>query len=415
MGKVQIQEYKVANLPLSKIKLDDTNPNVVPKETMEAIRKIMKKYGYLDPVIVDKNHVMVDGEHRFKIYKEFGKTEIPTIIATKCDTVTDRKMLRQYLNKVRGKHDKKKDAFEFKAIFDEGKLDEFTAILGTPIEDIQRQLEKEFDLTFAQKETTLPEKPAKPKSKLGDIYQLGRHKIMCGDCTFKENIDKLFQTKTVDQLVTDPPYGVDYTKSKEDYLSRLRNSKNTHKGVRVKIDVLNDALEDYKQFFKSFLQIIPFSNYNTFHIFMSGQQLHALRHAIDELGLTWSDYLVWVKNQFVLGRKDYKARHEFIVYGWKGRHKFYGSNAESTVFEYDKPLVNDLHPTMKPLELVSNLIRDGSKKGMIVCDTFLGSGTTLIACEQTGRTCYGTELDPGYVDVIIQRWEKLTGKKAKKL
>lgn len=415
MGKVQIQEYKVTNLPLSKIKLDDTNPNIVPKETMEAIRKIMKKYGYLDPIIVDKNHVMVDGEHRFKIYKEFGKTEIPTIIATKCDTVTDRKMLRQYLNKVRGRHDKKKDAFEFKAIFEQGKLDEFTAILGTPIEDIQRQLEKEFDLTFVKPEQEIPSVPKNPKTKLGDIYQLGKHRILCGDCTIKENIDKLFQSKTVDQLVTDPPYGVDYTKSKEDYLSRLRNSKNTHKGVRVKIDVLNDALEDYKQFFKSFLQIIPFSSYNTFHIFMSGQQLHALRHAIDESGLTWSDYLVWVKNQFVLGRKDYKARHEFIVYGWKGRHKFYGSNAESTVFEYDKPLVNDLHPTMKPLELVSNLIRDGSKKGMTVCDPFLGSGTTLIACEQSGRTCYGTELDPGYVDVIIARWEKLTGKKAKKL
>lgn len=206
MGKTQIQEYKVQNLSLKKIKLDDTNPNVVPKETMESIRKIMKKYGYLDPIIVDSNHVMVDGEHRFKIYQEFGKTEIPTIIATKCNTETERKMLRQYLNKVRGRHDKKKDAFEFKAIFDDGKLDEFTQILGTPIEDIQRQLEKEFDLTFAKQETSLPEKPAKPKSKIGDIYQLGRHRIMCGDCTNPKHIAKLLKGKKIDQLMTDPPW-----------------------------------------------------------------------------------------------------------------------------------------------------------------------------------------------------------------
>jgi DNA modification methylase len=408
--KTQIQEYKVVKIPLSKIKLDDTNPNVVPKETMASIRKIMKKYGYLDPVIVDKNHVMVDGEHRFKIYQEFGKTEIPTIIATKCSTTTDRKMLRQYLNKVRGKHDKKKDALEFKAIFEDGHLDEFTKILGTPIEDIQRQLEKEFDLTFGVQETDpVPERPAKPKSKLGEIYQLGRHKIMCGDCTNPKHVEKLLNGKTVDQLLTDPPYGVDYAK-KNEYLNRF------DRGNRIQKAYANDERKkNFADFFSRFLKLIPFSDYNTAYIFMSGRQYKPLLEAAESAGLYHGTDLVWVKNNHVLGPSDYLPKHELCFYGWKGRHKFYGPVNVTTVLEYDKPQVNDLHPTMKPVEMFAQLLQDGSKKGATIYEPFLGSGTTLIASEQTGRTCYGMELDPGYVDVIITRWENLTGKKVKKL
>jgi len=410
VAKTQVQEYKVVNLPLSKIKLDDSNPNIVPKETMEAIRKIMKKYGYLDPVVIDKNHIMVDGEHRFQIYKEFGKTEIPTIIATKCNTTADRKMLRQYLNKVRGRHDKKKDVFEFKAIFDDGHLDEFTKILGTPIEDIQRQLEKEFDLRFGAQETDkIPEKPAKPKSRLGDIYQLGRHRIMCGDCTNPKHVGNLLKGKTVDQLATDPPYGVDYVK-KNEFLNSI------DRGNRVQKAYANDERDkDYKKFFQSFLEIIPFSDYNTAYIFMGGKEYKNLIQAAEDAGLYHAMDLVWVKNNHVLGQSDYLPKHEMCYYGWKGRHRFYGPSNVTSVLEYDKPLVNDLHPTMKPVEMFAQLLQDGSKKGATIYEPFLGSGTTLIACENTGRTCYGTELDPGYVDVVVARWESLTKKKAKKL
>ena len=144
---------------------------------------------------------------------------------------------------------------------------------------------------------------------------------------------------------------------------------------------------------------------------MSGQQLHNLRLAFDDCNIKWGDYLVWVKNNHVLGRKDYNAKHEFCVYGWKNHHKFYG-DFSTTVLEFDKPLKNDLHPTMKPIELLAKLIKDGSQKDEIVYDAFLGSGSTLIAGEQTNRVCYGCEISPQYCDVIIKRWEKFTGQQA---
>lgn len=134
--------------------------------------------------------------------------------------------------------------------------------------------------------------------------------------------------------------------------------------------------------------------------------------AEDDCGMTWGDYLVWVKNAPVFGRKDYHSKCEFIVYGWPERHKFYADGARSSVLNYDRPKKNDLHPTMKPVELFKQLIEDGSPAGAIILDLFGGSGTTLIACEQTSRRCRMMELDPLYCDVIVQRYENATGKKA---
>lgn len=136
---------------------------------------------------------------------------------------------------------------------------------------------------------------------------------------------------------------------------------------------------------------------------MSGWELHNLRLAFDDCKLKFSSYLVWVKNNHVLGRQDYNGKHEFCAYGWKGKHKFYG-DFSTTVLEFNKPLKNDLHPTMKPIELLSKLIQDGSKQDDIVYDAFLGSGSTLIACEQTKRICYGCEIEPKYIDVILRRY-----------
>ena len=147
---------------------------------------------------------------------------------------------------------------------------------------------------------------------------------------------------------------------------------------------------------------------------MGGKELMTLYNAMMNQKVTPSDFLIWVKNNHVLGRKDYNAKHEFIIYGWKGKHKFYGPH-RVTILNYDKPHVSDLHPTMKPIKLLAQLIQDGSKESMVVYDPFLGSGSTLIACEQTNRRCFGMEIDPLYAEVIIMRWEKLTGRKAQKI
>lgn len=165
------------------------------------------------------------------------------------------------------------------------------------------------------------------------------------------------------------------------------------------------------------LRLVPWAETNTCYIFMAGKELHSLRLGAEDAGLTWSDYLIWLKNNPVLGRKDYSAKHEFIYYGWHGKHKFYGEFS-TTVLEYDKPQVSDLHPTMKPVELCARLISDGSRGGQdnddggVIYDAFGGSGPTLVACEQMGRTCRIMEQEPAYCDVIINRWEALTRQKA---
>lgn len=187
-------------------------------------------------------------------------------------------------------------------------------------------------------------------------------------------------------------------------------------GKRIQKDIENDNINNYEEFFTKFLgNIIPhFNDYNTFYIFMSGKELHNLRLAVENNDCKCGDYLIWVKNNHVLGRKDYNSKHEFCLYGWYGKHKFYG-DFSTTVLCFDKPLKNDLHPTMKPIELLAKLIKDGSPVGGNILDVFGGSGSTLIACEQTNRNCYMMELDPNYCQVIIDRWEEFTGMEAEKI
>jgi DNA modification methylase len=399
-----VEEITIKKIPVKDILFDETNPNELTDEQMGALKETMNKFGYLVPVILNKNMDIIDGEHRVRVYQELGKKTIPAYVIDVDNT--DKKILRQLMNKLKGIHDKTKDAQEFKLIFEAGKLNEFSKLLAKPMEDFQSILEKKFDIEFErEEEDEVPEAPEKPKAKLGDIYQLGRHRIMCGDSTKELNL--LLEGKTVDQLLTDPPYGVNYAE-KNRYLDSIG------KGNTVKIPILHDNIENYREFFGNFLKVIPFSKYNTVYVFLVGKHVNDLTLAFEDSDINWTTWLVWAKNNHVLGRMDYATKHELILYGWKGQHKFYGG-FQTSVLEYDKPLKSDLHPTMKPIELLCQLIKDGTEKDMLVYDPFLGSGSTLIACEQTDRICYGMELDPGYVDVIIQRWENYTGEKAKKI
>ena len=213
----------------------------------------------------------------------------------------------------------------------------------------------------------------------------------------------------VNLVLTDPPYGIDYS-NKNAFLNRI------DKGNRVQKAIINDSIEDYEEFFYKIFDNIKdhLSENNICYIFMLGKELHHLRIAFDKAGFHWNDYLIWVKNNHVLGRNDYNCKAEYIMYGWFKKHKFYG-DFNVNVLEFKKLQKGDLHPTMKPIDLLAKLIKDGSRGGDIVLDLFGGSGSTLIACEQTERRCLMMELDPKYCDVIIKRWETLTGKKAVKI
>lgn len=254
-----------------------------------------------------------------------------------------------------------------------------------------------------------PPVPENPTTKLGDIWQLGDHRILCGDSTKKEDVSRLMGEIRADSLVTDPPYGVDYS-AKTEYMHNWTPWKNP-----VRPAMVSDAIENHEEFFLSFLTITPLAEYNTAYIFMGSANLPTLRVAAEKAGFKWHRDLIWLKNNFVIGPGDYHYQHEPIFYGWKGKHRYYGPRNRSTILQCNQPGPQDQHPTAKPLELIESLILDGSKEGATIYDPFLGSGTALIACENLGRICYGMEIEPRYVDVAVKRWENHTGRKAELL
>lgn len=390
----------VQDKAISDIKPYQKNPR--HKYDINKVAQSIKEFGFQQPIVVDRAGVIIVGHGRYEAAKSLNLKTIPVTIA---DLPPEKaKAYRIADNKTNEYSD-----------WDMGLLiQEFTDLL-----DINYDLELTgFDADELEKlivgekegltdEDAVPETPEEPKAQLGDIYKLGEHRLMCGDSTSATDTEKLFNNCKIDLLLTDPPYGIDYSK-KNEFLNKM------DKGNRVQKDIANDDITDIKQFCSDFLNIIPFNDYNIFYIFITSQQLHNVRLALNESNYHTSTYLVWNKNNHVLGRMDYLMKHELIIYGWKGRHKFYGNNPKS-VINFDKPVKNDLHPTMKPVGLLEILLKDSTMSNHNVYDPFTGSGSTLLACEKNNRKFYGMELDPHYIDVIIKRWEQYTGQKAEKI
>lgn len=251
--------------------------------------------------------------------------------------------------------------------------------------------------------------------KKGDIYQLGDHKLMCGSSTDAKDVEKLLDgVNDIRMVLTDPPYGVAYVENKEHF----KNASGESQIAKPKI-IENDQLqtpEEYKDFSIAWISNVTkhLDSYNTFYIFNADLMMCALRSAMEQAGLYYSQMIIWIKNTIVIGRKDYLPQHELILYGWFGRHKFERGKAKSVIF-HPKPSKAKLHPTMKPVGLLRKLILNSTKINEKVYDAFGGSGSTLIACEHTKRSCYMMELDEEYCSVIIERWETLTEDKAKLL
>jgi DNA modification methylase len=278
---------------------------------------------------------------------------------------------------------------------------------------------KDFVLEPADKldpqcdEDEVPEH-VEPKTKLGDIYQLGRHRLMCGDSTSIDAVEKLMNGEKADLWLTDPPYGVDIKQvSIERYQRTGRGSTQSSKQ-----EISNDiaSKDGWKEILGSCFTnaFIACSDKSSHYVFTcQGSDKQMMMMMMQEAGWNFRHELIWKKNRFILGRSDYHYQHEPILYGWKesGTHEFEGGRDKSSVIE--TPVYkNDLHPTMKPIELLEQLVENSSKQNGRVLDTFGGSGSTLIACEKTNRNCFMMELDPHYCDVIISRWERYTGKKA---
>ncbi len=398
----KIQIPKPVMVDPKKLKLNPNNVKRHDEKQLHDLGVLYEMIGFTDPIIADKKNVVWAGNGSLLEALEKKMSKVPVVYIPDEWTKDQKKIFMLMDNKIT---ESPWEFANFKPVFD--------AVSPQLGEIFQADFSALVDLANSKLKIVAPvedeilEPPAEPKSKLGDIYQLGNHRIMCGDSTNKQHLNILLQDKKIDQLLTDPPYGVDYS-NKNKFLNTIGE------GNRIETPITNDADIDFRDFFGKFLEIIPFSEYNTIYVFLAGKHSLSLVLAFNDKKINWSTWLIWKKNNHVLGRMDYATIHEPFIYGWKGKHKFYGG-FHTSVFEYNKPLASDLHPTMKPVDLLADIIQTGSRDNMLVYDPFLGSGSTLIACELTKRICYGMEIEPSYCDVIVKRWEDYTGKKAELL
>ena len=374
----------------SEIKPYENNPRK-NDEAVDEVANSIKAFGFKNPIIVDKDMVIIAGHTRLKAALKLGLTMVPVIVAE--DLSPDQaNALRLADNKTAeiAKWDKKKLEEELKQINWE--------ILGINMTDVG------FDDIFASEFQEVVDDDfdegqylsAEPYSHQGDIYLLDDNRVMCGDSTNEEQVKLLMNGKLADMVFTDPPYNVNYEGSD---------------GQSIQNDDMGD--NEFKEFltlvFKNLIDSIK-EGAPTYVCHADSEGLN-FRSAFKEAGFKLAQCLIWVKNSFTMGRQDYQWQHEPILYGWKpgAGHYFVDDRSLSTIWEYDKPKKNDLHPTMKPLELVGRAINNSSLVGQLVLDLFGGSGSTLIASYKAKRICYSMELDEKYADVIVKRYIKNKG------
>lgn len=388
----------IQKINILKLKPSEYNPRKDLKPEDEEYKKIKNsilEFGYVSPIIINSDMTVIGGHQRLKVLKELGYEQIQCIIVNL--DKNKEKALNLALNKISGEWDDEK-LEQILAELKETDIDmNITGFSNDEIDDILKEVlgskEDDFDIEEALNEIE------EPVTKVGDIWLLGRNRLMCGDSTQKDDVMRLMNNQKADMLLTDPPYNVDY------------------EGVAGKIE--NDNMNETE--FYNFL-LDAFRNMNeiaregcTFYSFHADTEGLNFRRAFKEAGFKLAQCLVWVKNTFVMGRQDYQWKHEPILYGWKegSAHYFVDDRSQSTVLEFDKPIRNAEHPTMKPIDLLVYLIKNSSKENDLIVDLFAGSGSSIIAAEETKRICYTMELDPKYCDVVVKRWETLTGQKAK--
>lgn len=411
---------QIHDISISLLREYDNNPRN-NDGAVDAVAASIREFGFKVPVIIDGDNVIVAGHTRVKAARKLGMSAVPCIIADdltpeqiKAFRLADNKVGElagweiEKLGKELSEIDMDMSVFGFDAV----EFEEFSEVCEDEIPDVDEE--------------------GDPITKLGDIWQLGRHRLMCGDSTSVESVAVLMDGALADMILTDPPYNVAY-----------------EGGTKDKLAIMNDNMDD--ESFRAFLQDAfcagdsALKKGGAFYIWHADSEGFNFRYACKAVGWEVKQCLIWNKNAFVLGRQDYQWKHEPCLYGWKsGASHYFVKNRKlttvlndgvdidvmtsdelrelireitepSTVINENKPTRNGEHPTMKPVGLLSRQIRNSSRIGEKVLDLFGGSGSTLVACEQLDRVCYTMELDPKYCDVIVKRWETLTGEKAVKI
>lgn len=422
----------IKQVKLGKIFPYEKNQKKHPAKHIEQVAKSIKEFGFNQPIVVDKQGVIIVGHGRYEAAKAL---KLPTVPCLEVDLT-----------------DEQAKAYRLA----DNKLNESDWDMGLVIEELKGLSPEMLDLTGFdkdliiepdEKDDEVPEIPEEPKSKLGDLYELGEHRVLCGDSTQEEAVLRLCGDNKAQMCFTDPPYNIDY-----------QGGMNTH-GQNKRDGIQNDKMgkDAFREFLSKALKPIVENTEGGIYVCMSSSELDSLKEAFESAGGHWQSFIIWVKNNFTLSRADYQNTFEPILYGWNNKvvnHYFSDRRDMANVWEdlskvktefdgkdttisfqgfkvkingkvekgevirkkqrtdiwrCDKPNRSAEHPTMKPIALVQEAIENSSKQGQIVLDTFLGSGSTLIASEKTGRICYGMELDPKYIDVIVQRYVDYTG------
>jgi DNA modification methylase len=359
------------------------------------------EFGFTNPILAGSDGIIVAGHGRLSAAQKLGLEMVPVVVLDHL-TPTQRRALIIADNRIA--ENAGWDDAMLRVELDALRDDDFDlSLTGFDADALADLFEGEEGDVGQTGDDEVPETQEASISRPGDVWLLGGHRVLCGDATDAKCYDQLLQGKAVDLTFTDPPYNVNYANSAKD---KMRGKDRA---------ILNDNLGDgFYDFLLAALTPIMTNCTGAVYVAMSSSELDVLQAAFREAGGKWSTFIIWAKNTFTMGRSDYQRQYEPILYGWSegGKHHWCGDRDQSDVWQIKKPHKNDLHPTMKPVELVERAIRNSSKPGDVVLDPFGGSGTTLIAAEKSGRTARLMELEPKYVDVIVRRWQDWTGKLA---
>ena len=385
---------EIKELPLKELKPAAYNPRKKLKKgdkEYEKIKKSLLKFGYVDPIIVNEDLTVIGGHQRLTVLKDLDYETAKCVIVDL--PKEDEKALNIALNKITGQWD---EALLADLLLDLQESDFNLDLTGFEPPEIDDILSNVHDKELSEDEFDVEEELKKPTlSRHGDIWQLGKHRVICGDSTKAETYKQLLDDRKANLVVTDPPYNVDV----EETAGKILN------------DNMSDG--DFYQFLLSMFTQVEnhMEDDASIYVFHADTEGLNFRKAFKDAGFYLSGCCIWKKNSLVLGRSPYQWQHEPCLYGWKkkGKHQWFSDRKQTTIWEYDRPKSSKDHPTMKPIQLIAYPIQNSSMRGTIVLDPFLGSGSTLIAADQTGRVCYGIELDEKFVDVIVKRYIEVTG------
>lgn len=384
--KLAIDDLKPASYnPRKKLKAGDSE--------YEKIKNSIQEFGYVEPIIVNYDMTVIGGHQRITVLKDLGYTEVDCVMVH-IEDESKVKALNVALNKITGAWNEELLA---DLLVDLQKEDFNLDLTGFEPPEVEQLFSKIHNKDIKEDDFDVDEELRKPtKAKLGDLWLIGRHRVVCGDSTLPETYTKIMDGKKANLVVTDPPYNVDV----EETAGKIQNDNMSDKDF-------------YNFLFAAFVNIEQCMEQDaSIYVFHADTQGLTFRRAFTDAGFYLSGCCIWKKNALVLGRSPYQWQHEPCLFGWKikGKHQWYSDRKQTTIWEYDRPKASKEHPTMKPIALMAYPIQNSSMSNCIVLDPFLGSGSTLIACEETGRICYGAEMDEKFMDVIVSRYMEATGK-----